>query len=206
MADNPELGMEQTILHMAERLFLEKGYAMTSTTEIAKAAGCNQALIHYYYRTKENLFEAIFEKKAAVFFEGFTTIDAASSSFEESLRRKIEAHFDMVRANPQLPFLIINELTTNPGRIESIKERIGKIAAGVFFPLEARLKEEIAAGRIRPISAYDLVINILSLNVMFFLASPIVRSALSLSDEEFELEVSARRRESVEAILRSLRP
>ena len=206
MAIDPDLPMEQAILQAAERLFQQKGFSLTSMTEIAKAAGCNQALVHYYYRTKENLFEAVFEKKAAVFFEGFTTIDAASSSFEESLRRKIEAHFDMVRANPQLPFLIINELTTNPGRIESLKERIGKIAAGVFSPLEARLKEEIAAGRIRPISAYDLVINMLSLNVMFFLASPILRSSLALSDEEFELVVRDRRRESVEAILRSLRP
>jgi TetR/AcrR family transcriptional regulator len=202
----PDINMEQAILQAAERLFLEKGFAMTSTTEIAKAVGCNQALIHYYYRTKEKLFVAVFEKKAAVFFSGFATIDEGALSFEESLRLKIEAHFDMIRANPQLPFLIINELTTNPSRIESIKEGIGKIAAGVFFPLEARLKEEIAAGRIRPISAYDLVIDMLSMNVMFFVASPIVRAALALSDEEFERTVEARRRESVEVILRSLRP
>jgi TetR/AcrR family transcriptional regulator len=202
----PDINMEQAILQAAERLFLEKGFAMTSTTEIAKAVGCNQALIHYYYRTKEKLFVAVFEKKAAVFFSGFATIDEGALSFEESLRLKIEAHFDMIRANPQLPFLIINELTTNPTRIESIKEGIGKIAAGVFFPLEARLKEEIAAGRIRPISAYDLVITMLSMNVMFFVAAPIVRAALALSDEEFERAVEARRRESVEVILRSLRP
>jgi TetR/AcrR family transcriptional regulator len=202
----PDINMEQAILQAAERLFLEKGFAMTSTTEIAKAVGCNQALIHYYYRTKEKLFVAVFEKKAAVFFSGFATIDEGALSFEESLRLKIEAHFDMIRANPQLPFLIINELTTNPSRIESIKERIGKIAAGVFFPLEARLKEEIAAGRIRPISAYDLVINMLSLNVLFFVASPIVRAALGLGDEEFDRMIEARKRESVEVILRSLRP
>jgi AcrR family transcriptional regulator len=206
MVKTSDIGMEQAILDAAERMFMEKGFALTSTTGIAKAAGCNQALVHYYYRTKENLFETIFEKKAMVFFSGFSAIDEGASSFGESLRRKIEAHFDMVRANPQLPFLIINELTTNPGRIESIKERIGKIAAGVFFPLEARLKEEIAAGRIRPISAYDLVINIISLNVMFFLASPIVRAARDLSDEDYELAVDARRKESVDSILRSLQP
>jgi len=202
----PDKNMEQAILQAAERLFMEKGFAMTSTTEIAKAVGCNQALIHYYYRTKEKLFVAVFEKKAAVFFSGFATIDEGAISFEESLRLKIEAHFDMIRANPQLPFLIINELTTNPSRIGSIKERIGKIAAGVFIPLESRLKEEIAAGRVRPISAYDLIINMLSLNVMFFVASPIFRAALELSDEEYEWAIDARRRESVEAILRSLRP
>lgn len=202
----PDKNMEQAILQAAERLFLDKGFAMTSTTEIAKAVGCNQALIHYYFRTKEKLFVSVFEKKAAIFFSGFATIDQNALSFDDNLRLKIEAHFDMIRANPQLPFLIINELTTNPARIESLKERIGKIAAGVFLPLEAKLREEIAAGRIRPISAYDLVINMLSLNVMFFVASPIVRGALGLNDQEFQRMVETRRRESVEAILRSLRP
>ena len=51
--------MEIVILETAERLFLEKGFGMTSTTEIAKEIGCNQALIHYYFRTKENLFNII---------------------------------------------------------------------------------------------------------------------------------------------------
>ena len=54
------LTMEEVILETAERLFLEKGFALTSTTEIAKAVGCNQALIHYYFRTKDNLFNTHF--------------------------------------------------------------------------------------------------------------------------------------------------
>ena len=62
--------MESIILETAERLFLEKGFAMTSTTEIAKEVGCNQALVHYYYRTKENLFNVIFEQKFNGFFQG----------------------------------------------------------------------------------------------------------------------------------------
>ena len=63
MENNIELSTEQLILKVAERLFLEKGFAMTSTTEIAKEVGCNQALIHYYFRTKDNLFNVIFENK-----------------------------------------------------------------------------------------------------------------------------------------------
>jgi AcrR family transcriptional regulator len=206
MVSKSEMPMEQAILQAAERLFLEKGFALTSTTEIAKTVGCNQALIHYYFRTKENLFEAIFEKKAMVFFSDFQSIDEGASSFEESLRRKIETHFDMVRANPQLPFLIFNELITNPGRLDSLKARIGGIVVGVFSPLEARLNEEIAKGKVRPISAFDLVVDIISLNVAFFLATPILRTIRKLSDEEFELAVEARRRENVEIILRGLRP
>jgi len=62
-----DIPMEQLIVETAERLFLEKGFAMTSTTEIAKEIGCNQALVHYYFRTKAKLFEAIFEKKIKLF-------------------------------------------------------------------------------------------------------------------------------------------
>ena len=69
-----EQSLEQTILEVAERLFLEKGFAMTSTTEIAKEVGCNQALVHYYFRTKDNLFNVIFEQKFKDFFHGLFEI------------------------------------------------------------------------------------------------------------------------------------
>ena len=61
METSSEKNMEKAILEAAETLFLEKGFDATSTTQIAKAVGCNQALIHYYFRTKENLFDTIFE-------------------------------------------------------------------------------------------------------------------------------------------------
>jgi AcrR family transcriptional regulator len=66
---NSESSMEQSILDAAEKLFLEKGFAATSTTQIAKEVGCNQALVHYYFRTKDNLFNRIFEKKFSDFFQ-----------------------------------------------------------------------------------------------------------------------------------------
>ena len=59
--------MEEAILDAATRLFLQKGFKATSTTEIAREAGCNQALVHYYFRTKERLFEAIFQQKIKFF-------------------------------------------------------------------------------------------------------------------------------------------
>jgi TetR/AcrR family transcriptional regulator len=201
-----DTSMEQAILQAAESLFLKKGFAMTSTTEIAKAAGCNQALIHYYFRTKDRLFEAIFEKKAKIFFADFHEIIEEVDSFEEALARVVEAHFDMIRANPQLPFLIINELTTNPARIESIKSTIGPMIGGLYSRLESYLEEEISAGRVRPLSALDLIMTVVSLNAAVFIAAPILRQVRDLGDEEFERFVDERRRENVRFILKSLRP
>ena len=69
MSINLEVSMEKLILEAAEKLFLEKGFDLTSTTQIAKEAGCNQALVHYYFRTKDNLFNMIFESKFNAFFQ-----------------------------------------------------------------------------------------------------------------------------------------
>jgi TetR/AcrR family transcriptional regulator len=206
MPKDADVNMEQTILDTAERLFLEKGFALTSTTEIAKVAGCNQALIHYYFRTKDKLFEAIFAKKAKIFFADFHGIIEEEDSFEEALARVVEAHFDMIRANPQLPFLIVNELTTNPARIESIKSTIGPMIGGLYSRLESALEEEISAGRIRSVSALDLIVTIVSLNAAVFIGAPIMKQAWGLGDEEFERLLDSRRRSNVEFVLNSLRP
>jgi TetR/AcrR family transcriptional regulator len=206
MPKEADMDMERAILKAAEQLFLEKGFALTSTTEIAKAVGCNQALIHYYFRTKDRLFEAIFEKKAKIFFADVIQISETASSFEEALSRAIEAHFDMLRANPRLPFLIVNELTTNPARIESIKAIIAPVIGSIYLRVESWLKEESAKGNIRAIDAFDLIIAIVSLNVAFFIATPIIKVARELDDATFDKFLDERRQANVEFILKSLRP
>ena len=206
MTINEDQSMEQRILEAAERLFLQKGFSMTSTTEIAKEAGCNQALVHYYFRTKDNLFETIFTKKFEDFFSGLDFIDEPGAPFETTLRRLVEAQFELVRRNPQLPFLVINELTTNPSRIESLKQRVGGLVEGMHSRLGAMLEAAIAAGRIRPVGMIDVLFDLLSLNVAVFLAAPIVKPVLGLDDAGYEAIIEARKREIVELIVRGLAP
>ena len=139
---NEEITVEDAILEAAEKLFLEKGFALTSTTQIAEAVGCNQAMVHYYYRTKDRLFEAVFEKKIKLFVSNLLHIGEENIPFKEKLRKRIESHFDMIKANPKLPFLIYNELTTNPKRLVSLKEKIGQFPQSVIAQLEKELQEE----------------------------------------------------------------
>ncbi len=206
MKHQVDANTEQVILEAAEKLFLEKGFAMTSTTEIAKAAGCNQALVHYYFRTKEKLFEAIFEKKMRTFVAPFLQNSDNNISFEERLTQLIEAHFDLLKENPKLPFLVFNELLTNPTRLESLKGKLAVIPQTVLSKIEKDLKAEVEKGTIRPISAFDLMLTILSLNVTLFLTAPIFRSINNMSDENFDNFIENRRRENVIIILRSLKP
>jgi AcrR family transcriptional regulator len=202
----PDSNTEQSILEAAEKLFFEKGFALTSTTEIARVAGCNQALVHYYFRTKEKLFDAVFEKKARMFVDGLAQPHPANATFEEKLKHKIEAHFDMISANPRLPFLFFNELITNQVRLMKFKTSLVDLPLKIILPMKEELEAEIAKGNIRPISIYDLLITMISLNAMLFLASPVLKILANFSEEDFEKLVAHRKQENVTIIIRSLRP
>jgi Transcriptional regulator len=198
--------MEQKIRDAAERLFLDRGYALTSTTEIAKAAGCNQALVHYYFRTKDRLFEAVFAGKAKRFVAEFLEISNEPIPFEEKIRRKISSHFDLLFENPQMPFLIINELITNPERLNALKAEVSPNFSAVFVQFERELAEEIRKGSIRSMTTFDFVVTMLSLNIMPFLGIPIMKVALNLDDAGARALLRKRKEENVEIVLRSLRP
>ena len=197
--------MEEKILEVAEKLFLDKGFTLTTTTEIAKEVGCNQALVHYYFRTKEKLFQKIFESKLKLFASAFFSVGQQGDTFEERLARKIETHFDMLAKNPKLPLLLINELTLHPKRLTEIKANMSAIPINILHTLENDLKAEIEKGTIRPITVVDLILNIVSLNVFLFVSRPVVNTVLNLTEKESEKMVAGRRKEIVETIIRSLK-
>src|SRR5574344_1931968 len=108
-----KVSMEITILKVAEELFVEKGYSATSTVEIASRAGCNQALVHYYFRTKANLFNKILESKISFMVSAFDYIDNKELSFTENLTKTIEMHFDALTKDKKLPIFVLNEIKNN---------------------------------------------------------------------------------------------
>lgn len=201
-----DISTEQLILEAAEKLFLEKGFAMTSTTEIARVAGCNQALVHYYFRTKENLFQSIFENKFRMLISTLPIDSQSNTSFEEKLASIVETHFELIRSNPKLPFLIFNELITNPQRLSTLKEKLSELPRPMFQQLQLQLQEEIEKGRIRQTNILDLLLTMLSLNVMIFLGTPIIQNVVQLSDNEINDLYEHRKKENVTIMLKSLKP
>ncbi|MTL33303.1 TetR family transcriptional regulator, partial [Turicibacter sanguinis] len=200
MEQTQEQSMENIILETAERLFLDKGFALTSTTEIAREAGCNQALVHYYFRTKEQLFIRIFEEKIKIFAGAFFSIDEKPGTFLEKLKRKIEAHFDIIARNPKIPFLLINEITTNPQRIQALHKSIGDYPTEIIRKMSEELNEAIARGEVRPITVLDLILTVLSLNVLPQLLRPILEEVMPLPPEEVQKLIARRKEENVKLI------
>ena len=148
---------------------------MTTTTEIAKRVGCNQALVHYYFRTKENLFEKLFEKKFLLFTSSITLNNQKTKGLKDIIEDIITKHLDVIAANPKLPFLIINEITTNPDKFRNILEKLKEESATLLKMLDKELNIEIEKGTIRKISSFDLLLNILSLNIFMFVAKPMLQ-------------------------------
>ena len=198
--------LELEILNAAERLFLRKGFSLTSTTEIAKEAGCNQALVHYYYRTKEKLFTRIYEKNALLFLKDLLDGNRQSLTFEEKIREIIEGHFNMLIKNPQLPLFLFNELIMNEKRIETLQENLKKNHAEVYRMFDNELKREIEKGNIRQITLLDLILTAFSLNVTLFIASPIIKKVLISDETKYREFVDHRKQENIRIILLSLKP
>lgn len=204
--NNNKDGMEISILNAAEQLFLEKGFNGVSTTQIAQMVGCNQALIHYYYRTKANLFQKVFENKLKYIISLFEIIEDKNLSFQERLVIRIKSHFDALAQNPLLPMFVLNEIRSNSSTISIIRETFKREAPILINRFEEELKIEINAKRIRNISALDLLMNIISLNIFVFLTRPIMEYVFVIDETKKNEMLENRKQEIVNTILNSLRP
>lgn len=202
-----EQSMEQTILEVAERLFLEKGFAMTSTTEIAKAVGCNQALVHYYFRTKDNLFNSIFEKKFKMLFEHlYASQNLGNIPFLEKVRYAVESHFDLLTRNPKLPLLVATELSRLPENLKNLRNKLQAVPFELFTKLNNELQQEIAEGRARKIELIDIIITMVTLNAGLFMLLPIASGIMQLDEEQTKELLAHRREENVQVILNYIKP
>jgi len=194
---------EQTILEAAEKLFLDKGSAATKTTEIAHEAGINHAMLHYYFRTKDNLFNKIFENKAQYFLSSFTHAFSQELPFREKIGLAVETHFDFIGTNPKIPMFIMREIVSNEEKREFILQKMMPIGLSIFNKLEQTIKEEVEKGNLQPVNPVDLVLNIASLNVFAYITGQIF---FGTDETGLKTFLEQRKKNNVEVILKSLTP
>ena len=205
--NNNEVNTEQNILKAAEAEFLEKGYGNAKTVAIAQRAGVSHSMLHYYFRTKGQLFQKVFKEKVQSFSQMFSVIFKQNTDFASTLRLAIETQFRFVSQNPQLPMFIFNEiLSNNENRDWAIRTLFPHL-----FPflsaMEKMLRKEIEKGAVRPITIQDLMMNIISINISAFVALPILKENFHLdSDATLETFLNEKRESNVQFILNALRP
>ncbi|MCD7710784.1 MAG: TetR/AcrR family transcriptional regulator [Porphyromonadaceae bacterium] len=196
---------EQAILEAAEALFLEQGFEKTSTMQIAERAGCNQALIHYYYRKKENLFERILEEKMQFLLENFTNIHAMGGTLEEKVVKIVEFHFDFLQKNSLLIPFLLGEVLSNGKHSVLILKKVRQAASLFVGKIDKMLQGEVDKGNTRPITTIDFILTILSLDVTPFILRPIIQQMLRVTDAQMEQQLAVRKGEILETILSRLR-
>ena len=199
--------MELRIREVAQELFFKQGYAATSTTQIAKEVGCTQALVHYYYRTKENLFRQIFLEQIEAALNVISRSLASEQSFEDFLRSAISLYFDTLMQNPRLPYFVLEELVSNPERRKYLREHFVKKPsyAMLYMQLDARVKVEQQAGRLVKVDAFDIMMSVASLTVFTFISLPMYQDLLSRTDEQVREFVHHRKEEVTRLVLQGVR-
>lgn len=182
--------------------------------EIAAEAGVNQALLHYYFRTKERLAEAVFIEAAGRMAPAIAHVLASDASVEEKVERAVHVYIDNVRLHPFLPGYILAELHQRPERLRSLLAgarmngtgpAVG-LASRVIQVLGAQLGELAAAGTIRPIAPAQFLVNLVALSVMPFVARPALEMVFGMDDAAFERFLDERRATLPSFILNALRP
>lgn len=197
---------ESRILQAAEREFFEKGYAGARTASIAEAAGVTHAMLHYYFRTKDKLFERIVSEKISIL--GNIIISAIGDedlTLEDRIRQGIERHFDFIAANRDLPKFIVNEVLTRPDVVEMMKCNLQNIVNNLLNSLQHDIDAYAAKGLCRQVNARMLLIDIVSLNAFPFMAAPIVLGAIGDSYNSYDEFLALRKTENVETILNKLK-
>ena len=197
---------ESRILQAAEEEFLLKGLEGARTTAIAERAGVTHAMLHYYFRTKNMLFERIIEEKMrnagnimqAVFVLG-------DMPLMERVKRGVEQHFDFIAANPNLPRFVIQEIYSHPERHEIMRSQVLTITKDWLCVLQRHIDESAATKATEWIDARMLLLDIVSLNLFAFIGYPFVSLMFDGLVTDKKVFFEKRKAENVELIMRRLK-
>jgi len=197
---------EKAILIAARKVFTQKGYAAARMEDIAKEAGINRALLHYYFRSKDRMFDIIFKERMNEFFSGLAQIIFSELSVIDKIKAIVEHDIDMVIAHPELPIFIMQELAQNPQRMIDSAQGAGAVPELMMKKLNDQIKAAVQANRIRNIDGAQLLINIMSLSIYPFIAKPMIKTMQNLDDTGFNRMMLKRKREVADFIIDALMP
>jgi AcrR family transcriptional regulator len=207
----PGGGTEQQILDAAHVVFLRRGTSGARMQDIAAEAGVNQALLHYYFRSKERLSEAVFRRAAAQLLPRVIEAMASDLSIEDKVARVVELELDHLLRVPYLPGYIISELHHHPARARQLISAVtGMTPEDVGPRVVTRLREQLDAGardgRFRPIAPDQFIVNLFSLCIFPFAARPMLMALLGLDQPGFERFIGQRRDQLTAFVLGAMRP
>jgi len=202
MAKTKDLNAEGVILNAAESIFQSKGMDGARMQEIANKAGINKAMLHYYYRSKQLLFEAVFNKAFSLLAPQLNKVLNDDSPIEDKIRKFTSNYISFIIKHPYLPSFIIQELNRNPEFLLKLKENKNFPNISKF---NTQVESEVENGIIKPIKGEQLFINIMALNIFPFIATPLIKAFANVDDKQFKSLMNDRKTEVSDFIINSIK-
>jgi len=202
MKKTKDKNTEEHILNAAKKVFQSKGMDGARMQEIADTAGINKAMLHYYFRNKQSLFEAVFTNAFLLLAPQLNTVLNDDSSIEEKIKNFTSNYISFIVKHPYLPNFIIQELNRNPDFLDKIKNNSA-------FPniekFKNQVNQDVKKGIIKPISAEQLFINIMSLNVFPFVAKPLLMAFTNTDEMNYNQLMEDRKNIVADFIINSIK-
>ncbi|WP_299526394.1 TetR/AcrR family transcriptional regulator [uncultured Lutibacter sp.] len=193
---------ESNILDAAKNIFQQKGMVGARMQEIADEAGINKALLHYYFRSKQLLFEAVFKKAFSMLAPQLNEVINSETSIFEKIKNFSHNYISFVIKHPYLPNFILQELNRNQDFVQNlVKEK--------NFPNISKFKKQVndkvADGTIRNIKAEQLFINIMALNIFPFVGAPLLKGFINIGDKEYNQLIEERKTAVADFIINAIK-
>jgi len=183
---------EEKIKEAARRVFTRKGYAATRTRDIAEESGYNLALINYYFRSKEKLFDMIMVEHLQTFIHSVIgMLNDRDTSLQDKIQMLIGHYIDMLVKNPDLPLFILREISSSPGKLV---EKVNFEAKHEDLYIIKQWKEMDALRQGPKVNPIHMMMNMIALVVFPFIASPLLRDRTGISLEEFNVLMEERKK------------
>jgi len=180
---------EQKIFEAARDIFQSKGLEGTRMQEIADRAEINKSMLHYYYRSKEKLFEKVYELSIIKLMPQVASLLNEDMPLDVKLRKFSAKYLELIKANPDIPLFVIHEMNKNPSRLKKfIAKEIGKRVQ----PFLDQIKEEREKGNTVNLPAEQIFVNIMAMLVFPFLARPVLQVILDMDEEAFSNFIAVR--------------
>ncbi len=194
---------ESKIFEAAQAEFLSGGYRGARMQRIADRAGINKSMLHYYYRSKEKLFRAVFRASAERVLERIPELWGGEMSVLERIEHFVSGYLDILTANPHLPGFIVFEMYSNPDDLpELFAHQLGK----PYKQIRSEIETAVERGEIRPIVPEQLLANVISLCVFPFVARPMLEKVTGMSGEAFDRFLSDRKSQVIAFVHHALKP
>jgi AcrR family transcriptional regulator len=192
---------EAIILETARQIFTKKGFDGARMQEIADTAGINKALLHYYYRSKEKLFEAIFKESFQKIIPRIFEHMASEIPLAEKIEKFVNSYIDLLVENPHVPAFVLHELNRHPDRISNTL-----LTSGINPVLiKEQLAKQMCKENYLKIEPQQLLVNMIALCIFPFVARPILQTVLFDRDpDKYELFLNSRKKEVTRYILKTL--